>query len=240
MGCVCSAPADRPPARRGTARERRASGKRRPQKSQKTQPAKYFADQRGPCSGCGACGACGASGGCGACDDGCGAAVELTQHFLRHYGTGLPRLDVQHKGLLDTIEQLYNLAVDGRDLRARPAAKALFNCLVNYTRTTFLSEEGLMLRSSYEKYAEHKREHEGLAAAINSVVVAYDWGAADRPDGEAVLALADLVADHVALWDRSLGRWLAAASSARQQQQQQQQLPSRTASDGPGSPVIQA
>ena len=86
------------------------------------------------------------------------------------YSVGIPSIDHQHKRLLSLINQLQT-AVDYQtdDLFVDEALGEL----VDYTRTHFVYEEGLMKDNDYPQFTEHKKEHEAMVEQVKEFLERY-------------------------------------------------------------------
>lgn len=78
----------------------------------------------------------------------------------------IPKLDRQHKRILGTIEELYQLdqSLERSELQVRLAR--VFGRLSRYIEEHFRDEEAMMLAAGYPGYQEQKREH---AAFVDEV-----------------------------------------------------------------------
>eukprot|EP00727_Mastigamoeba_balamuthi_P002836 m51a1_g1255 hypothetical protein (230) ;mRNA; r:42450-43255 len=148
----------------------------------------------------------------------------LSKEFLREYGTGVPRLDVQHKCIADTIAQLYTTCLR----RDEPEEKAnmtrlMFIELMSSLRLNFLTEEGLMLRMSYPGYAEHKREHEAIEAFVNKAAREFDLLRSSKR--VTVSKIEQTFVDHMGEMDRVLGSWLSLKSTVDRRAKENSPVP---------------
>ena len=86
------------------------------------------------------------------------------------YDVGIESIDRQHRKLVGMINNLQT-AVDystGEEFER----KALDD-LVDYTRTHFKYEEGLMEQNGYPDFEAHRAEHERMIARVDEVLEAY-------------------------------------------------------------------
>jgi hemerythrin-like metal-binding protein len=74
---------------------------------------------------------------------------------------GIAEIDAQHRQILDTINELYNMFNDGT-----PKSKLLIilTRLKDYTKTHFAAEEALMEKSNYPDIENHKALHHKMSA----------------------------------------------------------------------------
>ena len=87
------------------------------------------------------------------------------------YSVGLDSIDAQHKKLLNLINQLQT-AVDystGEEFE-----REALDELVDYTKTHFSYEEGLMKDNGYPDYDAHKAQHEKMVKQVGEVLSEYE------------------------------------------------------------------
>ena len=87
------------------------------------------------------------------------------------YSVGLDSIDQQHKKLVNLINQL-TTAVDystGEEFEREALAE-----LVEYTKTHFTYEEGLMEDNGYPDFEAHKAQHRAMIAEVEAVLVEYE------------------------------------------------------------------
>jgi hemerythrin len=86
------------------------------------------------------------------------------------YSVGIDSIDQQHRKLLNLINNLQT-AVDHSTGEA--FEREALDELVDYTRTHFSYEEGLMEQNDYPGFAEHCVEHQRMIAQVESVLAEY-------------------------------------------------------------------
>ncbi len=87
------------------------------------------------------------------------------------YSVGLDSIDQQHKKLLGLINQLQT-AVDystGEEFE-----REALDELVDYTKTHFTYEEGLMEQNDYPDFEPHKAQHEKMIKKVGEVLAEYE------------------------------------------------------------------
>jgi len=92
-------------------------------------------------------------------------------HWQPDMSVGIEIIDEDHKKLLDLINNLQR-AVDyhmGESFERQALAE-----LVEYTKTHFEREEGLMLSNGYPEFDAHKQEHVDMIAKVGKFLDAYD------------------------------------------------------------------
>ena len=87
------------------------------------------------------------------------------------YSVGIDSIDRQHKKLLNLINQLQT-AVDystGEEFE-----REALDELVDYTKTHFTYEEGLMKDNDYPGFEPHKTQHEEMVAHVKETLSEYE------------------------------------------------------------------
>ena len=120
------------------------------------------------------------------------------------YSVGINSIDQQHKKLVNLINQLQT-AVDystGEDFE-REALKEL----VDYTKTHFSYEEGLMEQNGYPDFAPHKAQHEKMIKRVEEVIAEYEQNH-DMAMQDALDFLRDWLINHINGTDKQYSDFL--------------------------------
>jgi len=90
--------------------------------------------------------------------------------WKNEYSVGIDSIDMQHKKLLGLINSLQT-AVDFStgELFEREALDEL----VDYTRSHFSYEEGLMEQNAYPEFEAHRKQHQQMIARVEEVLAEY-------------------------------------------------------------------
>ena len=120
------------------------------------------------------------------------------------YSVGIESIDLQHKKLLNLINQLQT-AVD-YSTGAQFEREALDE-LVDYTKTHFTYEEGLMRDNDYPDFLPHKAQHEKMFKKVAEVLADYEKDA-DTAMGNAAEYLKDWLINHINGTDKEYSRFL--------------------------------
>ena len=91
--------------------------------------------------------------------------------WKNEYSVGIDSIDQQHKKLINLINQL-STAVDystGEEFEREALAE-----LVDYTKTHFVYEEGLMEDNGYPDFEAHKAQHREMIAEVEAVLTEYE------------------------------------------------------------------
>lgn len=120
------------------------------------------------------------------------------------YSVGLESIDSQHKKLLNLINQLQT-AVDystGEEFE-----REALDELVNYTKTHFTYEEGLMKDNGYPDYEPHKAQHEKMVKHVEEVLLEYEKNQ-DTAMSNATTFLKDWLINHINGTDKQYSEFL--------------------------------
>jgi hemerythrin len=118
--------------------------------------------------------------------------------------TGVRAMDEQHKGLVNTLNELHDAMLKGKD---KTAAGPLLNRLVKYTHDHFAAEEALMTRAKYPKLAAHFSKHKDLTAQVEAFVNRYERGELSL-NVDLLMFLRDWLTNHIRKEDREYGPWM--------------------------------
>ena len=87
------------------------------------------------------------------------------------YSVGIDSIDQQHKKLINLINQLQT-AVDYST--GEEYEREALNKLVDYTKTHFTYEEGIMKDNDYPDFEPHKAQHEKMVKHVEEVLSEYE------------------------------------------------------------------
>ena len=82
------------------------------------------------------------------------------------FNTGVSKIDLQHRRLVDFLNELYAAMQAGK---GRDALGKVLKELVTYTRTHFVTEEQLMQAHGYPGFVEHKNTHQKMAQKVTDL-----------------------------------------------------------------------
>lgn len=94
------------------------------------------------------------------------------------YQTGIAKIDGQHRKLVDYLNELYDAMKAGK---GKDALDDVFQGLLDYTKTHFAAEEGLMKLYRYPDYEAHKAVHDKLAAHVQKLYQQFQAGTISSP-----------------------------------------------------------
>lgn len=87
------------------------------------------------------------------------------------YSVGIQSIDEQHKkliNLINTLQTIVNYSTGEEFERECLAA------VVDYTKTHFVYEEGLMSKYGYPDFEAHKAQHQKMIDKVNDLLAAYE------------------------------------------------------------------
>ena len=120
------------------------------------------------------------------------------------YSVGLDSIDHQHKKLLSLINQLQT-AVEystGEEFE-----REALDALVDYTKTHFTYEEGLMKDNGYPDYEPHKAQHEKMVKHVEEVLSEFEKDR-DTAMTNAIAFLKDWLINHINGTDKQYSKFL--------------------------------
>jgi len=129
------------------------------------------------------------------------------KHFVKwkdEYSVGIDSIDQQHKKLLALINQLQT-AVDystGEEFQ-----REALDELVDYTKTHFTYEEGLMEQNDYPDFEPHKAQHEKMIKKVEEVLSEYEQDQ-DTAMSNAVVYLKGWLINHINGTDKEYSSFL--------------------------------
>jgi len=129
------------------------------------------------------------------------------RHFIQwkdEYNVGIDSIDQQHRKLVSLINQLQT-AVDystGEEFE-----REALDELVDYTKTHFGYEEGLMEKYGYPDFEPHKAMHRKMIAKVEAVLAEYEQDH-DRAMEDAVTFLKGWLINHINGTDKQYSSYL--------------------------------
>jgi hemerythrin len=120
------------------------------------------------------------------------------------YCVGIDSIDQQHKKLVNLINHLQT-AIDystGEEIE-----RDALNELVDYTKTHFTYEEGLMRDNDYPDFVAHKEQHEEMLEKVKEVLAEYEQDQ-DTAMTNAVEYLQDWLITHINGTDKQYSSYL--------------------------------
>lgn len=120
------------------------------------------------------------------------------------YSVGIDSIDRQHKKLVNLINQLQTAAdySTGEDLE-----REVLDELVDYTRTHFSYEEGLMEQNGYPDFKPHQAQHIKMIRKVEDILTEYEQNHAVAMQ-DAVDFLRDWLINHINDTDKQYSEFL--------------------------------
>ena len=120
------------------------------------------------------------------------------------YSVGISSIDEQHKRLVNLINQLQT-AVDYST--GETYEREALDELVDYTKTHFSYEEGLMEQNGYPDFEPHKAQHEKMIRKVEEVLAEYETNH-DAAMKNALDYLGDWLINHINGTDKEYSSFL--------------------------------
>lgn len=124
--------------------------------------------------------------------------------------TNHPSIDIDHKKLVDLVNQLADAMQAGK---GKDVCGAVLNNLISYTKTHFAMEERLMSQHGYANSAAHKAEHQKLLADVADFKTKFDAGSLTLT-ASLLAFLRDWLIKHISHSDKALANAIAARGVA--------------------------
>ncbi|MHB9292321.1 putative hemerythrin [Hollandina sp. SP2] len=122
------------------------------------------------------------------------------------YSVGIPKIDEQHKELINLTQRLYQACLSGSETGKFYFKKAMHD-LVSYVTFHFSAEEKLMERIGFPELPEHKKEHESFVKKVLEDVKKFESGRAIVPN-TFVRYLREWILTHIAKTDQKYGFYI--------------------------------
>lgn len=127
------------------------------------------------------------------------------------FEVGYAAIDTQHRRLVDIL----NLIMGAMKTPGAEAATAkALGELVDYTKTHFAMEEGLMAQHRYTDVDAHKKQHADLIAKVDALGADVKAGK-QLVSSKTVMFLQNWLVDHILKSDKKLAQFLNAKPVAK-------------------------
>ncbi len=120
------------------------------------------------------------------------------------YSVGVKSLDGQHTVLFDTLNDLHAAMMKGQ---AQTMTGPILRKLVDYTRTHFKAEEGMLAASKYPGLAAHCKLHADLMKQVEDYSARFERGEITL-NLHLINFLRDWLTNHIQKTDHEYGPWL--------------------------------
>jgi hemerythrin len=91
------------------------------------------------------------------------------------YSVGVKRIDDQHKGLLDFVNDLVTHSTGNEEEERAYFEKAIGEA-VNYIKVHFATEEKIMNATKFQGYTEHKKAHDDFIMVVVKSIKDFESG----------------------------------------------------------------
>ena len=120
------------------------------------------------------------------------------------YSVGIDSIDQQHKRLVNLINQLHTAVTysTGEEFE-----REALDELVDYTKTHFTYEEGLMEQNGYPDFDSHKAQHKQMIEKVGEVLAEYERDQ-DTAMNNALSYLSDWLINHINGTDKQYSSFL--------------------------------
>jgi hemerythrin len=92
-----------------------------------------------------------------------------------NYSMGIKKIDDQHKGLLDFVNDLFN-HVTGDEYEERTYFYKVIQHALQYVKNHFSTEEKIMIATKFPGYDEHKKIHDEFTQTIGQSIQDFKTG----------------------------------------------------------------
>jgi hemerythrin len=121
------------------------------------------------------------------------------------YSVNVRVIDQQHQTLFSMISELHDAMLAKK---ANGVIEKVLNGLVNYTKTHFRDEEGMLAKAKYPELPQHKAIHDGFVAKAAELQQKYKAGSLVLSI-ETLNFLGSWIRDHILVMDRKYSAYLA-------------------------------
>lgn len=120
------------------------------------------------------------------------------------YSVGVKSLDGQHTVLFEILNDLHTAMMKGQ---AQTMTGPLLRKLIDYTRTHFTAEEGMLAAARYPGLTQHRTLHRDLMKQVQEYSARYERGEITL-NLHLLNFLRDWLTNHIQKVDREYGPWL--------------------------------
>ena len=120
------------------------------------------------------------------------------------YSVGIESIDQQHKKLINLINQLQTAV---KYSTGEEFEREALNELVDYTKTHFSYEEGVLEQNAYPDFEAHKAQHEKMISKVEEVLAEYEKDS-DTAMTNALNFLSEWLINHINGTDKQYSHFL--------------------------------
>lgn len=118
--------------------------------------------------------------------------------WSEQYSVSIPKIDEQHKKLLDLVNKLHGAMASGQ---GKDALGTILEELIQYTDYHFKTEEAAFSRYGYSEAEVHKEQHQNLLNTANDLQKKYQKGTM-LISVETLNFLVEWVTNHILVQDK--------------------------------------
>lgn len=123
--------------------------------------------------------------------------------------TGNELIDNEHKELIDRVNKLVESCETGKE---KLTAVKTLDFLMDYTEFHFADEEKLQKSIAYDKFDQHKEQHDGFKKSVEDLRVMLEEE--EGPTEEFVAAvnknITQWLVNHIQTWDKAVADFIKA------------------------------
>jgi hemerythrin len=120
---------------------------------------------------------------------------------MPEYSIGVAEIDHQHKELLNLINYTIKNCT-GNKIEERKYFNKIIDSTIKQMKEHFFTEEGIMEKTNYPKYNDHKEEHEKVIRELSEIVEGIKNETIELKLNEIASFLKNWVLDHILQYDK--------------------------------------
>jgi hemerythrin len=119
----------------------------------------------------------------------------------KEYSVDVLEIDTQHKELMTLINNSINNCT-GNSIKEREYFDKAIDMEINFMTEHFKTEEKILEKTQYEKYEEHKKEHEVFLKKIKKLAEEVKEGKKELNLFDLTLYIKEWLLSHILLYDK--------------------------------------
>ena len=139
-------------------------------------------------------------------------AIDLVNWEL-DYTIGVSEIDAQHRELINMVNDMIRHSFNSQAERKMYFAKNIISVSSHIARH-FDTEERVLVRTSYEKLTEHKKEHEKITGKIKTIRNELGASSGDATLYNLTITLKEYFLSHILLYDKDAKEFFRAGSKS--------------------------
>ena len=122
------------------------------------------------------------------------------------YSVGVAEIDKQHLELLNFVNDLINNSTENQKGLSAYNRKVIED-VINHVAFHFETEERILSKTNYEKFGDHKKEHEKISAKINNIRSEIGNEKSDMALYNLTITLKEYFLSHILLFDKDAAEY---------------------------------